>query len=132
LWIAVYFPTTAVPTPAATTSSSVPSTMVPITLFPVDMFKRGIKRDPSVFPTLKDELLNDQWHRTFANQARAQDVSDVLDPSYKPSTPAENDLFKEKPKYLYAVLVSKVEMAKGKQSFVNMRVTLMLTKYIRN
>ena len=58
--------------------------------------------------------MNDQWHRTFANQARAQDVSDVLDPAYKPSTPAEKDLFQEKQKYLYAVLESKVETAKGK------------------
>jgi hypothetical protein len=38
---------------------------------PVDFFKRCIKRDPSVFPTLKDEKFNDQWHRAFANQARA-------------------------------------------------------------
>jgi hypothetical protein len=57
--------------------------------------------------------LNDQWHHTFANQARAQDVSNVLNPAYKPSTPAKND-FQEKQKYLYAVLESKAEMAKGK------------------
>jgi hypothetical protein len=50
-------PTTAVPTPAL----SVPSIMVQNTLSPADMFKRGIKWDPSVFPTLKDALLNDQW-----------------------------------------------------------------------
>jgi hypothetical protein len=50
------------------------------------MFKRGITRDPSVFPKLKDELLNDQWHRTFDNQAKAQSVRDVLNASYKPTT----------------------------------------------
>jgi hypothetical protein len=36
---------------------------------PVDIFKRGIKRDTSVFPTLKYEKFNDQWHRSFSNQA---------------------------------------------------------------
>jgi hypothetical protein len=51
---------------------------------PVDIFKRGIKRDPSVFPTLKDEKFNDQWHRSFANQARAQDVSAIIDALYVP------------------------------------------------
>jgi hypothetical protein len=32
---------------------------------------------------------------SFANQARAQDVSDVLDPTYLPITPADVDLFQE-------------------------------------
>ena len=81
---------------------------------PADIFKRGIKRDPSVFPALKDEKLNDQWHRSFANQARAQDISDVLDTTYTPSTAADVALFEEKQKYLYAVLEAKVETAKGK------------------
>jgi hypothetical protein len=51
---------------------------------PAELFRRGIKRDPSLFPTLKDEKFNDSWHRSFANQARAQDLSDVLDSSYAP------------------------------------------------
>jgi hypothetical protein len=38
----------------------------------------------------------------------------------------------KKQKYLYAAFESKVEMVKGKQSFVNMRVTLTLRKYLRN
>ena len=29
---------------------------------PAELFRRGIKRDPSLFPTLKDEKLNDSWH----------------------------------------------------------------------
>jgi hypothetical protein len=78
------------------------------------MFKRGIKRDPSVYSTLKDELWNINWHRSFANQARAQDLSDVPNDTYVPTTSAENDLFQEKQKFLYAVLESKVETAKGK------------------
>ena len=81
---------------------------------PADLFRRGIKRDQSLFPTLKDERFNDQWHRSFVNQARAQDVSEVLDSNYKPTTPDEKDLFIEKQKYVFAVLESKVLTDKGK------------------
>jgi hypothetical protein len=91
---AVSTSTSAAPTSTPTSSHTTPS--------PVDLFKRGIKRDPSVYRTLKDELWNDNWHHYFANQARAQDLSDVLNAVYVPTTPAEQDLFQEKQKYLYA------------------------------
>ena len=81
---------------------------------PADMFRRGIKRDSTLFPTLKDEKFNDSWHRSFVNQARAQDVSEVLDPSYVPSTASDQELFTEKQKYVYAVLESKVLTDRGK------------------
>jgi hypothetical protein len=97
--------------PVAPTSTPTSSHTAPT---PVDLFKRGIKRDPSVYPTLQDELWNDNWHHYFANQARAQDLSDVLNAAYVPTTSAEQDLFQEKQKYLYAVLESKVKTAKGK------------------
>jgi hypothetical protein len=58
----------------------------------VDTFKKGIKRDPSVYPTLKDELWNEYWHCSFANQARAQDVDEVLDPNYLPTTSEQYEL----------------------------------------
>lgn len=83
----------------------------------VDLFRRGIKRDPSLFPTLKDEKYNDTWHRSFETQARAQDVYNVLNASYKPMTQEEMDLFAEQQKYVYAVLESKVLTDVGK-SFV--------------
>jgi hypothetical protein len=62
---------------------------------------------------MKDELWNDNWHCTFANQARAQDVSDVLNASYLPPIPTGIDLFQEKQKYIYAILKFKLETAKG-------------------
>ncbi len=49
-----------------------------------------------------------------ANQAQAQDLSDVLDPSYTPTTAKDTDLFIEKQKFLYAVLESKVLTDHGK------------------
>jgi hypothetical protein len=42
------------------------------------------------------------------SQARAQDVSEVLDPSYVPTTKQAKKLFNEKQKYVYSVLESKV------------------------
>jgi Reverse transcriptase (RNA-dependent DNA polymerase) len=80
----------------------------------VELFRRGIKRDPSLFPTLKDEKFNDSWHRSFETQARAQDVYNVLDSAYKPNTPEEKELFIEQQKYVYAVLESKVLTDIGK------------------
>jgi hypothetical protein len=46
--------------------------------------------------------------------AQAQDLSDVLNPKYVPLTTEEHDLFLEKQKFMYAVLETKVENAKGK------------------
>ena len=97
---------TTVPGSTAVSSSSAPSTATKYS--PAELFRRGIKRDPSLFPTLKDEKFNDSWHRSFSNQARAQDVSEVLDPLYTPSTTEERDLFLEKQRFLYAVLEAKV------------------------
>jgi hypothetical protein len=67
-----------------------------------------------LFPTLKDEKFNDNWHQSFVNQARAQDVSQVLDASYVPTTNEETELLSEKQKYVYAVLEAKVLTDQGK------------------
>jgi hypothetical protein len=83
------------------------------TFTPADMFCCGIKRDPTLFPTLTDEKFNDNWHRYFVNQARAQDVSEVLDPHYIPLDEPTKELFKEKQKYVYAILESKVLTDRG-------------------
>ena len=77
-------------------------------------FKHGIKRDPTFFPSLKNEKYNDVWHRSFASQARAQDVGEVLDPEYIPSTVYEKELFDQKQKYVYSVLDSKVLTDRGR------------------
>jgi len=46
------------------------STATTVTTYsPADHFRRGIKRDPTLFPALKDEKFNDSWHHSFNNQA---------------------------------------------------------------
>jgi hypothetical protein len=94
----------------ATTSTAVPPSLSAPARSQTcaELFRQGIKKDPALFPTLKDEKFNDNWHRSFVNQARAQDVSQVLDASYVPNTDEETELFSEKQKYVYAVLEAKV------------------------
>jgi hypothetical protein len=67
-----------------------------------------------LFPTLKDKKFNENWHRSFVNQARAQDVSEVIDHLYEPMDDHARELFREKQKYAYAILESKVLTDRGK------------------
>ena len=66
-------------------------------------FQKGIKRDPNLFMTLKDEKQWDNFKRSTKAQVRSQGVSEVLDPNYTPSKPEEIALFKLKQEYMYAV-----------------------------
>ena len=76
-------------------------------------FRRGIKRDQSLFPVLKDEKDWDDWQRRVRTQATAQGVEDVLDPNYSPS-PYDHALFREQNKYMMAVFVTCVQTDYGK------------------
>jgi len=61
------------------------------------------KMRPHLVLTFKDaKQFYSLQHSTLA-QARAQDVADILDPIYIPSTLADKDLFSEKQKYMFAV-----------------------------
>ena len=79
----------------------------------VDLFQKGVKHDPSLFPTLEDEKFNDSWHQSFATQEGAQDVDKVLDETYVPVTQEDKELFTEQQKYVYAVLEEKVSKDVG-------------------
>ena len=103
------------PTPNVNvTASGAPIGVTPVKYSKADIFRRGIKRDPNSFPVLKEEKFNDSWHRSFENQARAQDVFQVLDPTYVPIHAEDIELFDEKQKYVYAILEQKVLTDRGK------------------
>jgi hypothetical protein len=77
--------------------------------------QHGIKHEFTSFPTLKDDKNNDQWYHTFTNIACAQDLGDILEPTYTLFTSADIDLFAKRQKFVNAVLEANVETAKGKQ-----------------
>jgi len=85
-------------TPTSFTSSGVKAPNL------VAEFQRGIKLDETQYAEFKDERYWDQWHRGLIARARAHDISEVFNPHYEPSTPAERDLFKAKQAFAYSVL----------------------------
>lgn len=86
----------------------------PPQLDPVKEFCHGIIRDATQYIPLKDDAAWDNWNRSTIAQARAQDVEQVLDLSYAPSTADETSLFEEKQKYKYAVFEKTLLTDKGK------------------
>ena len=99
-------------TSAGNTTYSSSSSSKPCTL--VDLFKRGIKRDATQFPVLKDEKYHEDWKRKFINEARIQDVFEVLDPNYKPSNTEERDLLAKKREFVYGVFEKTIFTNNGK------------------
>ena len=60
---------------------------------PVSDFKKGIKRNAAVYPIIKDQNQWVNWNRTVISQARAHDVQEVFDITYRPTTHEETQLF---------------------------------------
>ncbi len=112
-----YFSHASAPMSSTTSSSTSSMSTHKPPMTPVEIFCRGVKCNPSLFPVLKDECYNAQWHRAFLNQARAQNVDKVLDPTYSPTSQAEKDLLEDMNKYMFAVLDSTVLTDQGK-SFI--------------
>jgi hypothetical protein len=81
---------------------------------PVMEFKKGIKRDVQAYPDLKQDKGWDGWNRGTISQARAQDVSEVLNDKYNPTDPIDIALFSEKQKFMYAVFKKHLLSDKGK------------------
>ena len=60
-------------------------------------FKRGIKRDISAYPTLKDEKYYESFKRSVLVTARAHDCEEILQPTFRPKGDADSlELFRLK------------------------------------
>jgi hypothetical protein len=81
----------------------------------VQSFKRGIKRDQSLFPVYKQERDWDDWQRRARAQACAQGVENVLDPSYIPVLPQDIVLFKAQNQFMYATFTECIQTDFGKR-----------------
>jgi hypothetical protein len=75
-------------------------------------FQKGVKRNSSDYPILKDEKQWDEWSRTVIAEANAQGVGDVLNPLYTPG-PAEKDVFEQKQIFMFAVFNRTVKTSAG-------------------
>ena len=96
----------ATPPPPTTTTNNMP----------IMMFQRGVKHDPTVFGTLKDDKTCDTWNLHSTAQANAQDVAEILNPKHLlwSNKSVEKDLFQLKQKYMYAGFADKIQTDFGK------------------
>ena len=87
------------------TSSSPASTSVTNThLLKLLAFKKGIKREVSAYPILKDEKHYDSFKRGLQITAKSHECQDILNPDFKPgSSPEEKELFEHKQIFMYSV-----------------------------
>ena len=73
-------------------------------------FKKGIKRDASAYPILKNERYYNTFIRHFKATAKAQGLSTLMDPNFTPrSDEYEQQLFQEQLDFLYSVLISSLK-----------------------
>jgi hypothetical protein len=77
-------------------------------------FRKGIRRDSSVYPVFKDDKHFNNWNRSVLSQARAHDVSDVFNSRFVPSTAESILLFKAKQEFVYSVFNRCVQTDTGK------------------
>ena len=94
-------------TPGPTRSPSMAIPCMSLSQIALINFKKGSKRDLSVYPTLKSEKYYDTFHHSFHPTTKAQDLGDLLNPKFHPihiSTSAQL-LFSEPQTFMYSVLV---------------------------
>jgi hypothetical protein len=75
---------------------------------------RRSQRDQSPFPEIKDGKFFDNWQRTVEAQAKAQGVSQVVDPTHVPP-PGDKPLFGKMQEFARAAFVAKLQSDKGKE-----------------
>ena len=80
-------------------------------------FKKGTKRDASVYPIFKNDKYYDTFQRSFLANLKAQGLYDVADPDHDPESgdTCEKELFKGKQSFVYSVLVTSLPTEKGRE-----------------
>jgi len=74
-------------------------------------YRKGIKRDPTVYEPIRDISQWTWWKRSFEATADAQGVTNVLDWNYSPRTTEDATLLEEQSKYVYSVLLKVIKAA---------------------
>jgi hypothetical protein len=99
---------------------------------PLSDYRRGVRRDPNAFTALKEDKQWDSWQRGTIAQARAQDLSEMLDSNFVPPTAEATELFVEKQKFFYALFDKVLVTDKGKMLVRQYASTLDAQKVFRD
>ena len=92
------------PPPSVTASDPRAAPSLPSCSSQLLNFKRGIKRDISVYPSLKDEKYYESFKRSVLVTARAHDCEEILQPTFRPRGDADSlELFRLKNDFMYSV-----------------------------
>ena len=80
-------------------------------------FKKGTKRDASVYPIFKNDKYYDTFQRSFLANLKAQGLYDVADPKYDPESGDiyDQELFQGKQSFVYSILVTSLQTEKGRE-----------------
>ena len=80
-------------------------------------FKKGTKRDASVYPIFKNDKYYDTFQRSFLANLKAQGLYDVADPDHDPEHGDiyEKELFKAKQSFVYSVLVTSLQTERRRE-----------------
>ena len=80
-------------------------------------FKKGTKRDASVYPIFRNDKYYDTFQRSFLANLKAQGLYDVADPDHDPEGGDiyEQELFQGKQSFVYSVLVTSLQTEKGRE-----------------
>jgi hypothetical protein len=80
----------------------------------VESWQKGVKRDPEVYPELKQDSQWNDWLDKVRIYASYHDVEEVLDPDYDPTKfPEDIEVFDKKQKFMFVVLRNKVKTNMG-------------------
>ena len=86
-------------------------------------FKKGTKRDASVYPIFKNDKYYDTFQRSFLANLKAQGLYDIADPDHDPESGDiyEQELFQGKQSFVYSVLVTSLQTKRGENWSKNLR-----------
>ena len=70
-----------------------------------------------IYPIFKNKKHNDSFHRAFQANARAQDLSTIIDPGFKPKyhDSFACELFDDQQSFMYSVLVTTLQTKRGRE-----------------
>ena len=97
------------------TSLPIPSSIREINDKSLFNFNRTIKQDIAHFPTFKQQQFWDEYNWNLIATAIAQDLSEVLDPTFSPRTSDDTELFDKKQSFMFAVFFKTLQTDNGKK-----------------